>query len=63
MVQAAQKAREASARQCALASVERTIERAESFVAQLARDLDRCAVAPAAAAAIISELAAVQWQS
>jgi hypothetical protein len=37
------KAREATVRQCALASVERTFERAEAFVHQLQADLDRCA--------------------
>ena len=52
------KAREATARQSALASVEGTIERAESFAAQLSRDLERCAAADKAMAAIIGELAA-----
>jgi hypothetical protein len=33
------------ARQCALAIAERTITRAESYVAQLVRDLERCAAA------------------
>jgi hypothetical protein len=35
-----------------------TFTRAESFVHQLQRDLERCAAAHAAAAAIIGELAA-----
>jgi len=52
------KARDATARQCTLASVERTFARAESFAAQLSRDLERCAAAHGAMAAIISELAA-----
>jgi hypothetical protein len=52
------KTREAMARQCALASVEHTIERAEFFAAQLSRDLKRCAAAEKAMAAIIGELAA-----
>ncbi len=51
------KAREAMARQCAVASVERTFTRAESFIHQLQRDLERCAAAHAAVAAIIAELA------
>jgi hypothetical protein len=52
------KAREATARQCARASVERTFTRAESFVAALQADLERCAAVHAAMAAIIGELAA-----
>ena len=52
------KAREAAARQCALASVERTFARAESFIHQLQRDLERCAAVHVAIAAIIGELAA-----
>ncbi len=51
------KAREARADCLAVASVERTIERAESFAAQLSRDLERCAAAEKAHAAIIGELA------
>jgi hypothetical protein len=37
--------------------VERTFARAESFAAQLSRDLERCAAAHGAMAAIIAELA------
>ncbi len=49
-------AREATARRCALASVERTFTRAEAFAVQLARDLERCAAAYAAATAIIGHI-------
>jgi hypothetical protein len=52
------KAREATARQCALASVERTFTRAQAFALQLVCDLERCAAAHGAMAAIIGELAA-----
>ena len=52
------KAREATARQCALTSVERTFTRAQAFALQLVCDLERCAAAYGAMAAIIGELAA-----
>ena len=52
------KAREATARQCALASVERTFTRAQAFALQLVCDLERCAAAHGAMAAISGELAA-----
>jgi hypothetical protein len=38
--------------------VERTFTRADAFAAQLSRDLERCAAAEKAMAAIIGELAA-----
>ena len=52
------KAREATARQCALAAVEHTFTRAAAFAVQLVRDLERCAAVHAAMAAIIGEIAA-----
>jgi hypothetical protein len=52
------KARDATARQYALASVEHTFTRADAFAVQLVRDLERCAALHAAMAAIIGELAA-----
>ena len=54
---------EAGARQCALASVERTIERAESYAAKLSRDLDRCTALKRECMAIIGELAALAHSS
>jgi hypothetical protein len=52
------KAREATARECVLASVARTFARAEAFAAELQADLERCAAAHGAMAAIVGELAA-----
>jgi len=54
---------EAGARQCALASVERTIERAESYAAKLSHDLDRCTALKRECMAIIGELAALAHSS
>jgi len=50
--------RESTARQCAIASVEHTFTRAQAFALQLVCDLERCAAAHGAMAAIIGELAA-----
>ncbi len=52
------KAREASAKQCALASVERTFARAKAFVAELQADLAEASRCHAITASIIGELAA-----
>ena len=52
------KAREAMARQWALASVERTFTRAEAFVAELQADLAEASRCHAIAAVIIGELVA-----
>jgi hypothetical protein len=51
------KSREATARQYVLASAEHPFARADAFAVQLVRDLDRCAAAHRAIAAIIAELA------